>query len=161
MVYIWLVKLKLFFLLAITLSIFQSCCSFGSGRGCGSDDYGQAPDITINFKDYSTTNFRVAIYTVENNTIVDSAIKTDPVGGHCIILPYKKEHGGDINEVRAKKFIIRRNNKSDTISQLNCTYEERVVKCDKCNTNIKNEYTNFTFLYKNQVLSARSLTIDY
>ena len=154
-------KFKLIFILTITLLILQSCCQLGSGKSCDErDSFGQRPVINISFKGYPGTNFKVITYVQENNLSVDSIIQTTPSEGICQIFAYKKGRGGDINEVRAKKYIIKHNNKSDTISQLNCTYAERTEKC-LCDQITKGEYSNFTFVFKNQVLSVNSLTIDY
>jgi hypothetical protein len=155
-------KPKLLFVIPITLSIFQGCCQFGSGKSCEEhDSFGHLPVISISFKNYPTTNFKVTTYVQQNNTYVDSVTQTSPREGICVIRPYSKERGGDIDDVRTKKFIISRNNKSDTLSQLNCTYQEYIENCNQCNQVKTGVYSNFTVLYKNQVLSANSLTMNY
>jgi len=120
------------------------------------------PVITVNFKNYPTIDFRVKTLVQENNVTIDSMTQIVRSDGVCGIYLYKKEKGGDIEEVKARKFILVHNNTSDTVSQANCTYIEYMKSCDfGCGNCFNSEYVNFTFLYKNQVRTVTTLTIDY
>ncbi len=154
-------KPKLIYALSLALLTLQSCCDFGSGKSCPeSNSFGNHPNIRIEFKNFPGTNFKVTTYVVENNIIVDSSIHNAPYDSVIFITPYVKLRGADINEVQLKKFIISHNNKSDTLSHLNCTYTERVEKC-LCDEITKGKYSNFSFTYKNQTQTVNTLTIDY
>lgn len=162
-VYIYIVKPKLFLLLTITLWTLQSCCKL-DGKSCDMpSSFGMQPSIIISFKNYPNASFRVITYVQKNNITIDSNIQAVAGDGLFRIWPYKKERGGDIDEVKTRIFIICHNNKSDTISQLNCTYKEEVFNCDTgCGEHYTHgNYSNFTFLYKNQVHSVDSLRIDF
>ena len=121
------------------------------------------PTITISFKNCPKTDFSVKTYIQLNNVTIDSIIQVvnSNEGKHRIWF-YKKGRGGDIEEVKTKKFIVTYNNNSDTISQVNCSYNERKSSCDgNCLTCTIGEYSNFTFLYKNKLHTGDTLSINY
>ncbi len=149
------------FLVVSILAFFQSCCVSDCSDGKKNPTrYGTLPTLGVYFNNYSSGNFKVVIYTIEYNTIIDSTIFTG--NGYCYIAPYKAR-GANIEEVRNRKYVVKHQAVSDTIYNMNCRYGEWLQQCDKCKYDdyMVGQYGDFSFEYKNNRYTVNSLTLNY
>lgn len=108
-------------ILCITI-IFSSCCT---RKGCPGD---MLPLLTIQFSGIETEyDNPVIFYTYQDGILKDSAICYLSKNHSQIQFPPFEKY-----ENTNKHYVLKWNNKTETISDLNCDFHEKKIKCNTC-----------------------------